>query len=467
MAGSVVRFGRPYPERRLGVKSELAFHRELRALGKRLQLGPGDLGMAAAAETAIGAGHHILRPHQFGEAADPLRHQFRVLDAVGRVRNHAGNEDLALRQLHVLPDRIFVLVPCIRRLDQIALRPYPQHQVDQLVEFDVEGVGAVPAAPAQMIADAVLRQAAERMIERLDPYLAVFAKGGETHVDADAIPQRRQPGVIDLQDETGGDDCLIFAAHRFGEGKDEFFLAWVILIATVGLQACRRRGGDEGFRVPPDHAAENIDLASEARLTAIADRPGCNPMRARLFDLPGGFVEQGSALGCGAVEVRENLAVLPLQDDRLAARRWTRLEAAETIVNVREPVAALCVFAFIDHIDADLALTRNDVGNHLAQIGVVFTAWPGGAVWARQAADMGRENLFARASLHRPACHNLRQPGGCAPHHAQERRTPGPRSPPTLPGGARPNIAEQSVTALGANASGAMSTRAPPVQSGW
>jgi GAF domain-containing protein len=120
-------------------------------------------------------------------------------------------------------------------------------------------------------------------------------------------------------------------------------------------------------------------------------------MRARLFDLPGGFVEQGSALGCGAVEVRENLAVLPLQDDRLAARRWTRLEAAETIVNVREPVAALCVFALIDHIDASLALTRNDVGNHLAQIGVVFTAWPVGAVWARQAADMGRENLFSSA----------------------------------------------------------------------
>ena len=117
-------------------------------------------------------------------------------------------------------------------------------------------------------------------------------------------------------------------------------------------------------------------------------------MRTRLFDLPGGFVEQRSALGCGAVEVREHLAVLPLQDDRLAACRWTRLEAAETIVDVREPVAALGVFAFVDHVDAGLALTRDDVGNHLAQIGVVFAAWPIGAVWARQAADMGRENLF-------------------------------------------------------------------------
>src|SRR6185503_10113451 len=62
------------------------------------------------------------------------------------------------------------------------------------------------------------------------------------------------------------------------------------------------------------------------------------------------------------------------------------------------------VFAFIDHIDADRALTRDDVGNHPAQLGVVFAARPVGAVRTRQAADMGRENLSARASLHRPSC---------------------------------------------------------------
>ena len=62
------------------------------------------------------------------------------------------------------------------------------------------------------------------------------------------------------------DDRLVLAAHRFGEGEDEFFLAPVILVAAVGLQACRRRGGDEGFRVGPDHAAENVDLALQRSL---------------------------------------------------------------------------------------------------------------------------------------------------------------------------------------------------------
>ena len=60
-----------------------------------------------------------------------------------------------------LPDRVFVLVPRIGGFDQIGLRPHPQHQIDQLVELDVEGVRPVPAAPAQVIANALLRQAAQ------------------------------------------------------------------------------------------------------------------------------------------------------------------------------------------------------------------------------------------------------------------------------------------------------------------
>ena len=114
-----------------------------------------------------------------------------------------------------------------------------------------------------MITNAVLRQAAQGMIERLDPHLAVFAKRGQAHAHADAVPQRRQPGVVDLQDEPGRDDRLIFAAHRLGEGEDEVVLAPVIFVAAVGLQACRRRGGDEGFRVGSDDAPENVDLALE------------------------------------------------------------------------------------------------------------------------------------------------------------------------------------------------------------
>jgi hypothetical protein len=47
---------------------------EFGTVNQRLQLGPGDLGMAASAEAAIGAGHHILRPHETTKAADALSH---------------------------------------------------------------------------------------------------------------------------------------------------------------------------------------------------------------------------------------------------------------------------------------------------------------------------------------------------------------------------------------------------------
>jgi hypothetical protein len=48
------------------------FNSKFGTLNQGLQLGPGDLGMATAAEAAISAGHHILRPHQTRQAADAL-----------------------------------------------------------------------------------------------------------------------------------------------------------------------------------------------------------------------------------------------------------------------------------------------------------------------------------------------------------------------------------------------------------
>ena len=100
--------------------------------------------------------------------------------------------------------------------------------------------------------------------------LAVFAKGRKTHVYADAVPERRQPGIIDLQDEPGSDNRLVFVAHRFGERKDEFLLASVVLIPAVRLQARWRRAGDEGFSVGPDNVAESLDLPLEACFSAAS-----------------------------------------------------------------------------------------------------------------------------------------------------------------------------------------------------
>src|SRR6202030_1812062 len=123
---------------------------KLGALRECPQLGPGDLWMAAAAEAAISASHYIFWADEPRETADTLRNQFRMFDAIGRVGDHARDEDFARRQLHILPNNILVLMPRIGSFDQVGLRPYPQHQVDELRQLDVEGVRPVPAAPAKM-----------------------------------------------------------------------------------------------------------------------------------------------------------------------------------------------------------------------------------------------------------------------------------------------------------------------------
>src|SRR3990167_9424866 len=96
--------------------------RELRALRKHAKLFPHDVRMHARGrqtlcETAVHAGNDVFPPDELRVAHQTLGHEFGVLDAVRRVRDDARNDDLALRELDVLPDMILVLVARVRRLD--------------------------------------------------------------------------------------------------------------------------------------------------------------------------------------------------------------------------------------------------------------------------------------------------------------------------------------------------------------
>ena len=73
--------------------------------------------MHAPAEPAIGRGDHALAPDQVGKPHDAFGDQFRVLDDIGRVADDAGQDELAVRQLHVLPYAPLVLMAHIARLE--------------------------------------------------------------------------------------------------------------------------------------------------------------------------------------------------------------------------------------------------------------------------------------------------------------------------------------------------------------
>src|SRR5215475_9783248 len=106
--------------------------RELGAGRQGFELRPGDLWMNAAAEAAIGPGDDVLAADHFGVAHDAVRDHLRMLDDVGRMADHTGNEQLAVRQSHVLPDAPFMLVPGISRLDRIGTGIDAEHEIDDV-----------------------------------------------------------------------------------------------------------------------------------------------------------------------------------------------------------------------------------------------------------------------------------------------------------------------------------------------
>src|SRR5271169_487157 len=372
--------------------------RQRRTLDHGAQFCPRDLRMRPAAETAIGSGNEVLLAHQTRVALDALRHQFGMFHHIGRMGDDARNEDFAGRQLDLFPHRILMLVPRVGALDEKSLRPDLEHDVGDALEFEIIGVRAVPAAPAQMIAHAIFRDVAQRMIERLDPHLAPPAERIEPHGHADAIPQRRQPGIVDLQDKAGTGDRLVFDPHRLGDGEDILFVILVVAIAAVDFEA-RRRGRCQKDIVGPGSGDGDVDLLLQFGLADISDGPGAGLHGALLGDLRAGRIEQCAALAGILVKIGKILAILALLDERLAFRRLDVGKAAEALLHVTQPVAALGIFAFVDDIDADVALVRDDGGNVLGKMGFVAGRDPLVERQERKAADMRCQNL-RDAALH-------------------------------------------------------------------
>ncbi len=83
-----------------------------------------------------------------------------------------------------------MFMPGVGALDEVGLRLHLEHDVDQVLQLDVVGVRSVPAAPAEVIADAVLRDVAQGVVQCLYSEAAVASKGIEAHLDADAVPER-------------------------------------------------------------------------------------------------------------------------------------------------------------------------------------------------------------------------------------------------------------------------------------
>ena len=142
----------------------------------------------------------------------------------------------------ILPHPPFMLVPHVASLERVGLRVDRQHHIDDVAHRDVGDVRAVPASPAQMEADAVLRQTLDRVVQRLDPDHGELAISLHGRRRIDLVPVLGDRRIVELQHQPGIDDRLVFLAHRVGAGVDELFLGLVVLVADARATARRDRG---------------------------------------------------------------------------------------------------------------------------------------------------------------------------------------------------------------------------------
>ena len=108
------------------------------------------------------------RPTTLGKALDALRHQLGMLDQADAMRDHAGDEEFVVGQLHLLPELPLMLVARIGSLEGVAASVELQHQVDEVPQLEVMDARRHIGAVAGVKAHAVHRNAAQRVIDDLD-----------------------------------------------------------------------------------------------------------------------------------------------------------------------------------------------------------------------------------------------------------------------------------------------------------
>ena len=125
-----------------------------------------------------------------------------------------------------------------------ASKEYPfgvdrQHQVQQVLHRDVGGMRAVPAPPAEVEADLVGGQPADRVVEHVDAFLRIAPVALDARLLLLLIPVLADRRVVELDDQPGVDDRLVLLAHRVRAGVHQLLFGLVVLVRHA--RAARRR----------------------------------------------------------------------------------------------------------------------------------------------------------------------------------------------------------------------------------
>ena len=102
------------------------------------------------------------------------------------------------------------------------------------------------AAPAHMEAHPFLRDVAQGVVERVDAQLGEFPIFRNVHMGVE-LPPIRQIRIVDLEDEPGVDDGLIFLMHSVSQRIDVGLVVRVILVLQPMLDGAGRNRGQKGL----------------------------------------------------------------------------------------------------------------------------------------------------------------------------------------------------------------------------
>ena len=140
-----------------------------------------------------------------------------------------------------------MLVPRICRLECVAAGANLQNDVDDVLELHVMDARAHIDAVASVKSNFVRRNAGNCGIERFDPQFGPFAAVRDAEVrPGDVIGDQKR--IVDLKQEAGIDDGLIFLPHRVRDRKNIGLRRRIIFVGSCRLDIRWCDRGNKSFR---------------------------------------------------------------------------------------------------------------------------------------------------------------------------------------------------------------------------
>src|ERR1700733_9991383 len=226
----------------------------------------------------------------------------------------------------------------------------------------------VPTSPADVETDAILRDSFQGMINCLNLELRPFPVAGRvTFLREPQVPDVDQGRIVDLQDETGVDDGLIFFTDGLRHRPCIVLLGLIVLV-WQDLQRRRRYCGNERLLglLAAHGRRKKFNIAPNCLLPDVFDRSGADKAEYRRR-------AGASHAAVFRIEFGEFLALLA--SERISPSPYfgvffSDLKAGQTVIDVRPPsceidrtVHRLAELAVIDDIDADLGLPLHNIAN--------------------------------------------------------------------------------------------------------